>query len=292
MNIQKIGKETLIKMTQSFRRMFLLSLMDQQLPFYIESIGIMSKQDGIDRKEGYPYFHWLQTIDGEGEFNFANERFTLPSNQGVLLLPHIPHSYQACTSVWTTVYITFGGSQLQSILTSLGLQFSTLYKWEKESPLATIVEHILLKIKKDPDFSELDCSIELYQFLICLKKYGQTNNQTSLSRMQERLKPLLHWLDEVSQDDSITLDTMAKKVHLSPQHLNKLFRSAFGISPYSYLIRLRIQKSKGALVAQQQTCIKAVAKDVGFLDVSHFTATFRKTVGLTPDQFRKLHTSS
>lgn len=276
----------------SFRKMFLLSIMDQQLPFYMESIGIMSHQESIYRDEGYPYFHWLQTIEGEGEFTFANERFHLPANHGILLLPHIPHFYEARTPVWTTMYVTFGGAQLQSILTSLGMHFSTLFKWEEDSPLATVVERILAKIKEDSDYSELDCSVELYQFLICLKKYGQTNNQTSLSRLHDRLKPLLHWLDEICQDESITLDTMAKKVHLSPQHLNKLFRSTFGISPYSYLIRLRIQKSKEALVAQRQTSIKEIAKDVGFLDVSHFTATFRKTVGMTPDQFRKLHTSS
>jgi AraC family transcriptional regulator of arabinose operon len=279
-------------MVQSFRKMFLLSLMDQQLPFYIESIGIMAEQEGIYRKEGYPYFHWLQTVDGEGEFTFANERFHLPANQGILLLPHIPHSYEARTSNWTTMYITFGGSQLQSILTSLGLHFSTLYKWEIESLLAKVIERTLMKIKKDPDFSELDGSVELYQFLICLKKHGQTNNQTSLSRLHASLKPLLPWLEGVCQDENITLDTMAKKVHLSPQHLIKLFRSTFGTSPYSYLIRLRIQKSKEALIAKQQTTIKEVAKEVGFLDVSHFTATFRKTVGMTPDQFRKLHTSS
>ncbi|MFE5324037.1 AraC family transcriptional regulator [Paenibacillus sp. NPDC056579] len=275
----------------SFRKMFLLSALDQQLPFYVESIGIMSHQENIYRNEGYPYFHWLQTIDGEGEFTFGNERFLLPTNQGILLIPHIPHYYEARTPVWTTMYITFGGDQIQSILTSLGLHLSSLYKWEEQSPLATILERILDKIKIDSDFSELDCSIELYQFLICLKKYGQTNNQTSLSRLYSRLKPLLNWLDEVCRDENITLDTMAQRVHMSPQHLNKLFRSTFGISPYSYLIRLRIQKSKEALVAQRQTSIKEIAKDVGFLDVSHFTATFRKTVGMTPDQFRKLHTS-
>lgn len=278
-------------MFQSFRKMFLLSFMDQQLPLYVESIGIMSHQESMHRKEGYPYYHWLQTISGEGEFTFANERFTLPVNHGVLLSPKIPHSYEARSSAWTTMYLTFGGSQIQSILSSLGLHVSTIYKWEEQSPLATTVEQTLVEIKKDPDFSELDCSVDLYQFLILLKKYGQTHNQTSLSRMHERLRPLIHWLEEVCQDESVTLDQMAQKVDLSPQHLNKLFRNTYGISPYSYLIRLRIQKSKETLIKQQQANIKTVAKEAGFLDVSHFTATFRKTVGLTPDQFRKLHSS-
>lgn len=46
------------------------------------------------------------------------------------------------------MYITFGGLQVQSILTTLGLHFSTLYSWEDCSPLGKIVEQILLKVKK------------------------------------------------------------------------------------------------------------------------------------------------
>jgi AraC-like DNA-binding protein len=33
--------------------------------------------------------------------------------------------------------------------------------------------------------------------------------------------------------------------------------------------------------------LKAVAADCGFADQSHFNRTFRKVVGLTPDEYRK-----
>ncbi len=281
-----------MKADTNYRRHFLLSTLEQNLPFYIESIGRHAHQEPIDRKEGYPYFHWLQTEEGEGEIMLSGERFLLPPNHGFFLFPRVQHAYEARTSKWTTAFITFDGTQAQSVMASLGFHYSTVYRWEEDTPPAHCLVRAIQKIKKDPDFSGLDGSIELYQFLITLKKYGQTNKQTSLSRMYERLRPLLRWLEEEYRDDGINLEQMARIIHLSPQHLNTLFRSTFGISPYSYLIQLRIHKSKELLIMHEHATVKTVANMVGFLDVSHFIATFRKAEGMTPDQFRRLHTSS
>ena len=39
---------------------------NQQLPLSLESIGNDWTQDDVARPDGYPYFHWLQTEQGEG----------------------------------------------------------------------------------------------------------------------------------------------------------------------------------------------------------------------------------
>ncbi|MNN78108.1 Transcriptional activator NphR [compost metagenome] len=68
-----------------------------------------------------------------------------------------------------------------------------------------------------------------------------------------------------------------------------MFLQTFGLSPYAYFVRLRIRKSKEMLVTQPDLTVKAISWLVGFRDVSHFVATFRKQSGTTPDQFRRLH---
>ncbi len=71
--------------------------------------------------------------------------------------------------------------------------------------------------------------------------------------------------------------------------MNTLFQHAFGLSPYSYLIMMRLRKSKEMLLKQQHQTVKDVAEQVGFRDTSHFVASFRKHVGLTPERFRQMN---
>ncbi|MDF2651569.1 MAG: AraC family transcriptional regulator [Paenibacillus sp.] len=82
---------------------------------------------------------------------------------------------------------------------------------------------------------------------------------------------------------------MAGIIAITPRHMNTLFQHAFGLSPYSYLIMMRLRKSKEVLLKQENRTVKDVAAQVGFRDTSHFVASFRKHVGLTPVRFRQMN---
>lgn len=268
-------------------RHFTLSTFEKQLPLYIESIGYHA-EGRIERDHGYTEYHWIQTMEGEGEFHFAGGTYILPPNHGVLLLPHVPHEYAPVSERWNTFYLTFGGTQAKSILSSFGLHYSSVYSWQSDTPLSKNVVKMTHQLQKKTH-SGLEGSALVYQFITFLKAYARQKNKPSLSNTYKRLRPLIEWLEEQFHDPSISLHQMAGKVSVSPQHLNTLFHSLFGMSPYAYLIQLRISKSKEIMVSNPHVTIKRVAERVGFYDASHYIATFRKLTGITPAQFRKAH---
>lgn len=49
---------------------FFMTGKEHPLPLFIESIGENNNQEPIERAAGYPCYHWLQTVDGEGAFSF------------------------------------------------------------------------------------------------------------------------------------------------------------------------------------------------------------------------------
>src|SRR4051794_9830065 len=107
----------------------------QPYPIYIDSIGHHEDQEKINRIDGFPYYQWLQTYEGEGEFDMDNRKVSLPKGTGILLLPGVPHSYHAVTDTWCTQYVTFGGSCVHSILSTLEIFESTVFRWEEDGPL-------------------------------------------------------------------------------------------------------------------------------------------------------------
>lgn len=261
----------------------------QHLPITLDSMGFNPAQENIVRPDGYPAFHWIQTARGEGSIFFDNKTLALPEGSGVLLFPHVTHHYKAVTGDWHTYYLTFGGSSARHILEALGIQSSSFYRWESEAPFAHMLNDMLDWQDNHQDMFGLQASTDAYHFLLTLSKYGQLHNNTTISRNIDKLQPLLKWMDLNYGDHDIGLHDLSAQLGVSGRHLNSLFMQTFGLSPYAYFVRMRVRKAKELLLSQPATTVKVISQLVGFRDVSHFVATFRKQSGTTPEQFRRLH---
>ncbi|PIQ27362.1 hypothetical protein COW36_15540 [bacterium (Candidatus Blackallbacteria) CG17_big_fil_post_rev_8_21_14_2_50_48_46] len=82
-----------------------------------------------------------------------------------------------------------------------------------------------------------------------------------------------------------SLDHLAQIACLSKYHFLRLFRAAYGCTPYQYQLQLRIEKS-----AQLLRCTKLSVQDIafsmGFDDPSSFSRLFYRQWGLYPSQYR------
>ncbi|MDR6882701.1 AraC family transcriptional regulator [Bacillus sp. 3255] len=261
----------------------------QPFPLFIESIGHHEDQEKLVRPEGYPCYHWLQTYDGEGEFVLDGKKYALPKGTGVLLLPGVPHAYYATTDTWCTQYVTFSGACAEAILSTLELMESAVYRWDEDGPLQLELGQILAHMDAGSEYTDYDASSDLYRFFIQLKKHGEINNRVSIRNQIAHLQPLLGWLETHYVNPDTSLEQMAGVLAVTPRHMNTMFRIAFGLSPYAYLIRMRLRKSKEMLLQFPNKTVKEVAIRAGFRDVSHFVSSFRKHVGLTPERFRQMN---
>lgn len=78
---------------------------------------------------------------------------------------------------------------------------------------------------------------------------------------------------------------VARIAGVHPMHLAKLFRRRFGYSMGEYLRRRRIAWACGELARGEDT-ITAIAQKAGFADHPHFTRTFGRVTGCTPQWYR------
>jgi AraC family transcriptional regulator len=86
--------------------------------------------------------------------------------------------------------------------------------------------------------------------------------------------------------ESISLSEMAELARLSSYHFCRAFKQSFGTPPHRFHISRRIERAK-VLLSQRSASITEIALGLGFSETSSFTATFRRTTGLTPSQFRR-----
>ncbi len=98
-------------------------------------------------------------------------------------------------------------------------------------------------------------------------------------------KRLVDYIEEHLASDP-SLPELAAVAGLSPYHFARMFKQSFGLPPHRYLTGRRIEKAKH-LLAKPALSVTRVGFDLGFSELSSFSSTFRKHVGLTPTDYRR-----
>jgi len=91
---------------------------------------------------------------------------------------------------------------------------------------------------------------------------------------------------EANYLQDITLDILCQIAYLSPQHLIRQFKALTGYPPHKYLSRVRI-KVAAANLLQRDNTIRQIGELSGFNDPHTFILSFKKMIGMTPQQFRE-----
>jgi AraC-like DNA-binding protein len=87
-----------------------------------------------------------------------------------------------------------------------------------------------------------------------------------------------------------TLDELAQRAGLSRTGFAERFRTAMGDTPLAYLRTVRMQRAM-RLLADTAHPLERIAGDVGYQDAFGFSKVFKRTVGLSPKEFRRRDTA-
>jgi AraC-like DNA-binding protein len=120
---------------------------------------------------------------------------------------------------------------------------------------------------------------------------GVMGTVQSYAGRKEVIQPYLHLERAVTFirehfRKGVSVAEVADQVHLSTRQLHRKFVDAFGMSPQSFMLKLRIQAACDML-QNEGAQISEVAREVGFSDQSGFTHHFVKQMGITPLQYLK-----
>lgn len=105
------------------------------------------------------------------------------------------------------------------------------------------------------------------------------------SRVARLAREQLH--DDLTADPGA--DALARAAGAASRfQLARAFRAAYGTSPHTYLVQIRLLRAR-QLLTQGEPPV-AVAAACGFADQSHLGRRFRRAYGVTPAAFRALRT--
>ncbi|MGF7397669.1 response regulator transcription factor [Thermoanaerobacterium thermosaccharolyticum] len=86
----------------------------------------------------------------------------------------------------------------------------------------------------------------------------------------------------------ITLEEIAMKLGITPEYLSTLFYREVGVKFTTYIRDMRLNKAKELLInSDYKVC--EIANFVGYPNEKYFNRVFKKALGITPLEFKKLN---
>lgn len=99
-------------------------------------------------------------------------------------------------------------------------------------------------------------------------------------RPNERFADLVPWIIRHLNGD-LSVETLARRACMSPNHFSKAFKSVFGQPPKEFVENLRLNEARRRLSKRQKT-IFGVAASVGFTDPAAFQRAYQRRFGTRP----------
>ena len=101
----------------------------------------------------------------------------------------------------------------------------------------------------------------------------------AVARLDELQKSILE-----NPENIYLIEQMAHDACISPFHMIREFKKAFGLTPHQFQMQCKVRKAQKLL---EERPAAEVTFDAGFYDQSHMDRCFKKVVGLSPKEYKR-----
>lgn len=122
----------------------------------------------------------------------------------------------------------------------------------------------------------------------CILNIINKKKEAEAVELSSSVRAAQNYIDE-HYAEKIYLDDIAKAVLLSASYLSAIFKKESGITVTDYINSVRCNAAK-ELLKTTPLSLPAIAEQVGYSDEKYFQHSFKKFVGITPAQFRRIYT--
>ena len=196
-------------------------------------------------------------ISTETEINIALLDIEMPGMNGIELAKLLREKNPYCIIIFITAYDRF-----EYAIEAMHIKaFDYLLKPWKEEKLTGLISEAIVNIKES--------SLE------------NSENEN----LQESQKSAIKKYIKENYKRDISAGDVAGILGYSDVYFSKIFKQLFDDTFINYLTKVRIDKAK-VLLKDVSFNIKEVGVSVGYTDSNYFTKVFKRSVGMSPSEYR------
>lgn len=220
---------------------------------------------------------------GDVFFIRANESHCIPSidsDEVLAFVIRINWYY-----MWNICADYIDAAKIHTMITS-GIPINNYFP--QKSGIGDKVEEIRKLFRNENDSMRFEIKRRILNLLIIIadsvaEPVVTESNQNPPAHISEIQSAVNYINDNISK--AITLDDIAHAASMSRSYVSSHFKLVTGVSPYEYLLTARVEKAI-ELLKKTELSVTEIAQKCGFGSLSSFNKTFRKSIGVTPREYR------
>jgi len=234
-------------------------------------------------------FQLVYITQGSGKFHTSKTK-TVDVKEGdiMLIMPGLWHSYAPNKKTgWNEYWIGFKGEvmDLRARNGFLNLENGIFKVGMRDEMVNLYQQAINVATTESTAYQQVLAGIAnlLLGLAMAYDKEQQFENYTVLQMTKAKM------IIRENIYSKITPEEIANTLNMSYSWFRKTFKEFTGLSPASYMQKLKLQAAKDSLISTNHS-IKEIAYNLHYDNSEHFSTQFKKHVGSSPKDFRAQHT--
>ena len=249
-----------------------------EIPFQSATVGITNPgpRYSMRRSALFEVCVFEYVLEGEVEIFLDGEWKVASAGDFYILAPRVEHRYRSlpknpCKKIW----INYVSSYMYEYLRSYGVQTDIYH-----SSSAKIYFDEIFSIVEEHNKTE-DTPFRIADLLHKIVKVASRERKRENCGEYEMVQKLSEYVYK-----KLNLDELAEKLMMSKCNLIRRFKKQFGVTPYEYLIGMKLENAK-ILLRDTNMTVKQISAKLCISDEHYFSTLFLNRVGLRPLSYRK-----
>ena len=257
---------------------------NMQFPFNIEAIGVTHPDKDYFISRNRSDYHVVEFIaEGKGYLTVGGNEYELTQGDVYILPPGSAHHYRPDeTHPYRKMWCNFYSDTFAKIQTDYRLDGKYVFHApECEDDFVELVKIATFgNCVNDDEWTKVASVLVKILNKLAAKYYQPEQSSAGIAL---RAKEIL----DSSVFDQITVDELSKRLFVSKTILTREFRKMYGMSPYHYYLNKKFSQAK-LMLHNSNRSVKEISDALCFADEHYFSGLFKRKVGVSPSQFRKL----
>lgn len=259
------------------------------LPFQIFACGHYYCLKGYRvERQGLDNRLLVLTLAGSGQITYRGGSYPLAKGQAFLIDCNEIQIYESVGDYWEIQWVRFEESKGINYELAINAGLFQPISLQRPGYIEIRMNTILQQANHNTPATDFIMTEALCGVLTAMYEEKHVSDTMKISSsVTKAISDTVIYMER-HYTESMTVTQLAKKIHMTPYAFIRLFKRQIGITPYDYILKVRITKAR-FMLEQTDLSVTEISEQVGFPNINSFIRKFKLLTNTTPLKYRQLN---